>query len=42
MFYFGVVTTGTITSQFQHDTSEVQGKEHKLDLKKINFVQKKK
>jgi hypothetical protein len=29
-----------ITSLFQHDTSEVQGKEDKINLKKINFFQK--
>jgi len=43
MFYFGVVITGTITSQFQHDTSEVQGKENKINLKKsISFKRRNK
>jgi len=38
-----VVITGTITSQFQHDTSEVQGKENKINLKKsISFKRRNK
>jgi len=40
VFYFTVVITGTITSQFQHDTSEVQGKENKINLKKNQILSK--